>query len=59
MSRINGSPIHCPAPHQDGKCIGTEACHARREGDGCPCYCDGCGDVTEDINDEGLCVECR
>jgi hypothetical protein len=36
-----------------------EACYAKAAGDRCPFECDACRDVSEDIDDDGTCENCR
>jgi hypothetical protein len=48
----------CPAKSQEGICQGFEACYARLPGSPCPFECDACGDVSADVDDEGLCENC-
>lgn len=59
MSRSKVKDLVCPAQMQDGACLCLEMCYARKDSDPCPYECDGCSDVTPDLNDEGLCPECR
>jgi hypothetical protein len=56
---VNNDPLPCPAMIQDGVCQGYEACYARKPGDPCPYECDACKDVSPDLNDEGVCENCR
>lgn len=51
--------LPCPNPDQDGVCQGFEACYARAPGSQCPYTCDACRDVSGDIDDDGLCENCR
>jgi hypothetical protein len=40
-------------------CEGFEACYQRKSAsDPCPHVCDGCRDVSGDIDDNGLCENC-
>lgn len=49
----------CPSHDQQGVCLQQEACHHRKPGQSCPYECDACRDVSPDIDDEGLCENCR
>jgi len=51
--------LRCPAQIQGGVCQGFEACYHRGPGDPCPYECDACKDVSPDLNDEGVCENCR